>query len=351
MFCCKIRLNDETPFDPVIGENKTGNIYNIGFPLPLCEPLGGDFDGDQIAIHLVPEEAKEDTYAKMSPRYVNVYKKNNKPIFAPNHETLNGLAVMSEVKPHKPEELKDPKFYYTSWADLVKDVEINHTLDMNRPITFTGQIGSEKYQNKITTYGRLKLSKIIDRDIDRIHIFKGEYPDCLTERISAKAGAKLYQFLYPDPEGVEKISKIQKTALKAVTEAGVVTFDFKTLYADTDTDTYHKLRAIADDPKLSDKQKTLLLTEGYAKYSKEVEKSFNDDLKDELSRAARVKLASIMDINMPQFIISGIDEVPKLNTGSLYAGLSEKDYLYHAIENRALQSIKQSGTPSSGLVQ
>ena len=43
-----------------------------------------------MAIHLVPDDdaIKEETYARMSPRYVNVYKKNNSPIFTPDHEAL-----------------------------------------------------------------------------------------------------------------------------------------------------------------------------------------------------------------------------------------------------------------------
>ena len=43
---------------------------------------------DTVSIQLVPEEVAEDTYNKMSPRYVNFYKKNNEPIFKFNHETL-----------------------------------------------------------------------------------------------------------------------------------------------------------------------------------------------------------------------------------------------------------------------
>ena len=41
-----------------------------------------DFDGDAMTVHLVPDdpEIQEETYARMSPRYVNVYKKNNSPI-------------------------------------------------------------------------------------------------------------------------------------------------------------------------------------------------------------------------------------------------------------------------------
>lgn len=60
---------------------KLWDEYAIGFPIGVCEPLNADFDGDCVSIQLVPEEAAEDTYKKLSPRYVNVYKKNNKPIF------------------------------------------------------------------------------------------------------------------------------------------------------------------------------------------------------------------------------------------------------------------------------
>ena len=73
-------------------------------------------------------------------------------------------------------------------------------------------------------------------------------------------------------------------------------------------------------------------------------------MKNELARANRVKLASIQDINMPQFIISGVEEKPIINHGSLYNGLTEKEFQVHAIENRALQAIKIMGVPSSGLI-
>jgi hypothetical protein len=51
--------------------------------------------------------------------------------------------------------------------------------------------------------------------------------------------------------------------------------------------------------------------------------------------ANRVKIASIQDINMPQMIVSGVDEKIIVNKGSLLSGLGEKEYMYHAIENRS----------------
>ena len=68
-----------------------------------------------MAIHLVPDipEVKEEVYSRMSPRYVNVYRKTDSPIFVPDHEALNGLALASEVVCEDPEEIDDPKEFFT----------------------------------------------------------------------------------------------------------------------------------------------------------------------------------------------------------------------------------------------
>lgn len=331
MYCMKMRLND---------------TYAIEFPIAVCEPLNADFDGDTTSIQLVPPNVADDVYAKMSPRYNNVYKKNNLPIFPFNHETLNGLAVMTEFVPDEdPKELDDPRHFYTDYVEVLKDCEINHTIKIGTPITFTGKLGTEEYKNKVTCYGKLRLSKILGADIDKLPILK----DSKT-RMGAKEAAKLSAYLNKEEDGVEKRLAIQKAALKAVTVAGVVTFDFKTLYVDTDTDTYKDICKIADSEDLTDKQKIALLTTRYAQYEKEIESKFSDDLKKELDRAARVKIASISALNMPQLIISGVEEKPIITRGNLLAGYGEKDMIYHAIENRSLQAIKQSGVPSSGYI-
>ena len=85
------------------------------------------------------------------------------------------------------------------------------------------------------------------------------------------------------------------------------------------------------------------MTEKYGKYLKEIEGKFSDDLKKELDRAGRVKLSSIIAINAPSLIVSGVDEKPIITKGNVLEGFSEAEYLSHAIENRSLQSIKQSG--------
>jgi len=306
------------------------NQDTISYPLELCGPLNADFDGDTVSITLVPEEAREDTYNKMSPRYSKIYKKNLEPIFVFNHETLNGGNVATTYVFDDPIELQEPRNFYDDYAQLLKDVDVEGKIKYGTPITFTGEVGGIKYQSKVTSYGRLRTSKIIQADIDLIGIFKTPY-----EGLKAGSAMKLVRYLYQYDDFVEKMNELQKFWLKCVTKSGVVTFDFKTLYVDTNNEVYDKIREVADSNELTDKQKLLQVTNLYAKYEEEVGKGFSDDLREELSRANRVKIASIQDINMPQMIVSGVDEKIIVNKGSLLSGLGEKEYMYHAIENRS----------------
>lgn len=287
--------------------------------------LRGAYLSQSIAVHLVAPEAADDTYKKMSPRYMNIYKKNLEGIYNFKHEALNGLAVATEVK-GTPDEIDNPREYYEDYAKLVKDAEIHKTLPINKPIIFTGTIDGIEYKSKKTTYGRLRVSKIVKADIDHIQGLK-PYP----ERINAKTAAKLSLYLYQFPDGVERIKELQEYVLRVVTKAGVVTFDYKTLWADTDTETYRKICEVADSKKLSDQQKLLILTDLHAKYQKEIASSFSDDLKSELSMANRVKLDSIVDMVSPALIVSGVEEKPVVLRKTLLTGLTEDAYHFHAM--------------------
>lgn len=311
LFCMKIRLWDESA---------------IGYPPAICEPLNADFDGDTVAIQLVPSEVADDTYRKMSPRYVTYYKKNRAPIPTINHEVLNGLSTLSDWTPEDPEELKEPRYFYDDYKKLVLDVELNKTLKIGTPIVFTYDFGNGlKFQSAVTTYGKIRLSKILEKDIDDLNFTKDKYT-----RFDAKSAMKLSAYLCDFPEnGVEKRLELQKLCLRAVSLAGVVTFSYDVLKTDVNTKTYQEIRNIADSPDLTDQQKLVLLTEKYEQYEREIEASFSEDLKNELNRAGRVKISSISALNMPQLIVSGVDEKPIITRGSLLTGLSEKDMIYH----------------------
>lgn len=268
----------------------------------------------------------------MSPRYRPKYKKNNQLIYRFQHEALNGAANLSMYVYDDPKELEDPTEFYDDWAKLVRDVEVDEKIPATKPIVFTGKVGDLEFKNKTTTYGRLKISKIVGADIDELGIFKTPY-----DRLNGGSLAKLSLYLLQFPDGIEKIKELQKLFYRYVSKAGVVTFSYKTLYADTNTETYKKICEIADDPEMSEKQKVLLMTELYDKYNREVEDKFSDDLKQELKMAERVKLSSIVSMSMPVLTISGVDEIPTITRGTLLDGLTEKDYINHAIENRLIK--------------
>jgi hypothetical protein len=258
--------------------------------------------------------------------YILTDKKNRAPIPTINHEVLNGLAVLSEWSIEDPEELKEPRYFYDDYKKLVLDVEVNKTLKIGTPIVFTYDFGNGlKFQSAVTTYGKIRLSKILEKDIDDLNFTKDKYT-----RFDAKSAMKLSAYLCDFPEnGVEKRLELQKLCLRAVSLAGVVTFSYDVLKTDVNTKTYQEIRNIADSPDLTDQQKLVLLTEKYEQYEREIEASFSEDLKNELNRAGRVKISSISALNMPQLIVSGVDEKPIITRGSLLTGLSEKDMIYH----------------------
>lgn len=204
------------------------------------------------------------------------------------------MCVLSEYVVSDPNELKDPRYYYTDYAQLLRDVEIDKKIKLGTPIVFTGKVGEVEYNSKITSYGRIRISKIMGTEIEDLHILKT--PE---SRIDAKAAGKLSALLNMMDDGIEKRQQLQKLALRAVTMAGVVTFDFKTLFVDTNTETYKEICKIADSTELTDQQKLALLTTRYQQYEKEIESKFSDDLKNELGRAGRVKISSISALNMP----------------------------------------------------
>ena len=69
-----------------------------------------------------------------------------------------------------------------------------------------------------------------------------------------------------------------------------------------------------------------------------MEAQFSDDLKDELKRANRVKLASIIEMVAPSLIVSGIDEKPIINRQTLVNGMTEESFRFHAVFDLAAYS-------------
>ena len=200
MIGCKMRV-------PKYGEPD----YAIHLPIALCDPLAGDFDGDAIAVHLIPPHLADETMKLMSPRYVTKYKKNLQNITVPSHETLNGLALSTKIEYDDENEYTEPHNYYDDYVTLLKDVVINKKISDNRLILFNGEIetpdgGKIKYNNQVTTFNRLRLSKMIGGDIDTI-------PGLLKSPLSQMDGgaaSRMVSYLQQFPDYVERYNEIQK---------------------------------------------------------------------------------------------------------------------------------------------
>ena len=80
------------------------------------------------------------------------------------------MAVATEYVVDDPEELKSPRHYYTDYVTLLKDAEVYKVIKPGTPIVYTGKIGNVDYQSKITSYGRIRISKILDADLDYINV-------------------------------------------------------------------------------------------------------------------------------------------------------------------------------------
>jgi hypothetical protein len=78
----------------------------------------------------------------------------------------NGLAVATEWVVDDPEELKEPRYFYDDYEELVLDVESRHRIKIGTPIVFTYDFGNGlKYQSEVTTYGKIRISKILGRNM------------------------------------------------------------------------------------------------------------------------------------------------------------------------------------------
>lgn len=203
-------------------------------------------------------------------------------------------------------------------------------------IVFNGTIdlpdgGKLEYRNQVTTLGRLRLSKMIGADIDTIPGLLKSSTDKPFGVIDGGAASRMVSYLQQYPDYIERLNEIQKYALRVVTAKGVVTFDFDTLYAETDNETYREIREIVDSPKYTDKQKSLLITEKYKEYLEKVKGTIREDVKADIKDANRVKIDSIVAMVAPAFIVSGVEETPIINKTTLVNGMTSKDYVYHAI--------------------
>ena len=307
---------------------KLTNDYVMKIPQALCPPLNADFDGDAMTYYSIPKKMNELMTSAMSPKNIFLYKKNHKPLYVPTHEMMHGLIQASKV--YVPDKLET----FDSLQDLKDYKKMNRDFKYQTMVILNGQK---------TTLGREILSELFDKDVNAYleDDFKGN--------INSDNCIFLYEQLRGKPDRLERIRDISEFALKVTTLSGSTAPRISELYVHIDKKYLDEIRAIESNEKLDQKTKDSTIRTIYEEFQKKVLKEIPDHIKTGVTETSRAKLPQLRDMSVQQLNV-GPDGVFHLSETTLVGCMSPLDYKNHAIENRAVQDIKQLSVPMSGYV-
>lgn len=306
---------------------KLTNDYCMKIPQALCAGFNADFDGDQMAFYAVPKPMNDMMNETMSPRNVFLYKKNHAPLYMPTQEVMHGLIQASKVI------LVDKPETFDSIVDIVKYKKEHKDFKYQTHCILNG---------KETTLGRELLSEYFDKDIN-------SYLGGFKNNIDAKNISWLYEQLRDKEDRVDRIRKIQEFALKITTLSGMTATRLSEMYLGIDQEFLDKMKEIENNPNLDRKAKEVSCRKIYEEFVKKELNMIPENIRVAINESSRAKVASLRDMAIPQFTV-GPDGNFHITKTSLVDGLSQQDYIHHAIEKRSLQDIKQSAVPQSGYV-
>lgn len=191
-----------------------------------------------------------------------------------------------------------------------------------------------------TTYGRLRLSRIIHADID---VVIGYYtPISPTNMITIIRKFSIFN------DRLDIYKKLQDFSMEMLRVFGVTSLNINEIYFDVDN---VKLKtdidAINNDSSLEDTTKLLRCTELYQKFVADAIKSISPKVREIIDSSDRIKISQLVDINVPNLTISNGKAI--INTGSLYSGVPYDEYANnHSTTNRDILSVKKEAVPSAG---
>jgi hypothetical protein len=308
----------------------SGNDVKV--PLEVCGPFGGDFDGDQMAVFLVPLEHEKEVFSKMNPVALKFYDKNLRPITVPSHGVIHGYIGCSTVDKSLVGK-KKPKV-----IDELEELEVLYEkegIELQEPVYLNGVY---------TTYGRAKMESYIGTTINEALGF----PD--SEElipISNNNIEDLMRFISSgkDPAGVVKDIRI--FVLDMSTIEGFSALSLDQLYSDVPKEFLDRLSEVREDSSLDGIQKFVRISAINKEINKYVEDNLDQDLKQTMINSNRMKISSLLEMTLPR---ATVDDDGRLlsNENSLYQSLSEEEYRAHSLQNRMILNLKQQIVPRSG---
>lgn len=253
----------------------------------------------------------------MMPEQIWFYEKEARPTFTPTHEILYGLHLATTYG--KPTNKEFARFEDLEDAYNRGQVQFDDIVKLN---------------DRKSSYGRAKIEKILNMDLDA-----GLGED---EPITVKNINRIVSGMSTHRRRAEEMHELTDFASKIITEVGMDTPPFEELYD-------------ADDPKIKE---IINSSEPLAVKYTSLQNYLNDYIADKVDKlegsslpsmlkgSGRVKKSQLQEIYSPVIYMDG-DEV-SISNRSLFGGLTERDFVTKGMENRQIQQIKRYSVPVSG---
>jgi hypothetical protein len=167
--------------------------------------------------------------------------------------------------------------------------------------------------NKLTTYGREKISKIINYDIDK-----------LTEGnpVDLTAVSKITAGLYNNPDRIDIIQNLRDFGNEIATLIGIDIIPVKNLYKGISDE----VDAIVNDPELSDIIKLNKITTMMPVLLKRELEALPDSNIDTLLKGSRIKPAALNSLYTPYVRLDSEGNL-KVGDSTMIDGVSEEEYI------------------------
>lgn len=299
----------------------------IHFPPTSVVPFAADFDGDMMAFFEVPKEFNELFDKNASPATQLKYESTGDFIWQPNQDMMYGLILATRVIHDDID--TDTIQKYISFEDAEKDYDEQIIEFPTDPIMMN---------NRITSYSREKVGEIIGKSIDEIYS-----PE---EYVNSKNISKLLAYLYALPDFTTKYQKLIEFALEIITIEGATVPSLKEMISVDTSDFTDKLKELIDSSR-TDSKYYLELEQEYKKFVESKVNNMSADLTRRVNDSGRMKMSQILEMMIPQMTVNYKGEY-YVASNSLVNGLSQEDYIHHAVNNRAILQMKQNITPKGG---
>jgi len=300
----------------------------IGIPLLACKQYNADFDGDTMAYWYITNPIDADkTIRKMGVENNWFYESTGEATLAPNASILQGLYLASVKRQNS----DNPKQFET-YEDLERSVtESPFETELDELVVLNGEF---------TTYGRQKISKIIQIDYD---ILLGDNP------ITAKNISNLMSAIFSKNNKIEILKNLVLFANETITELGSTSISLTDIFeVDVTSDKRYQDILKSDD---SDEVKFTKLVELLPEIMKEKINSLTSPtLKGVIEGSGRIKLNQLVESLGPRI---EYDKNTGLTfySGSLGLGTTEPGFVSIAQEDRDILGLKKSLIPETGYLQ